>query len=80
MITVELDYDPNDSWALVELSRWQTGELPNPDSPPLDISLALKHIANNIEKNVKSHTPEHLISPSNLVSILRYLSKHYQFS
>lgn len=70
-----LTHDPEDDWAEVELSRWQTGELPDENSPPLDIQLALKNIADNIETSVRNKNMEDMIAPFNLCSVLRYLAK-----
>lgn len=67
--------DPDDDWAEVELSKWQTGELPTENSPPLDISFALKNIANNIEESIRNKNMEQMITPFNLCSVLRYLAK-----
>jgi hypothetical protein len=70
-----ITHDPEDDWVEVELSRWQTGKLPDENSPLLDISLALKNIANNIENSVKNKNMEDMITPFNLCSVLRYLAK-----
>lgn len=70
-----IDIDPEDDWAEVELARWQLGELPNENSPPLDISLALKNIADKIEISIAAGQPKEMITPFNLCSVLRYLAK-----
>jgi hypothetical protein len=75
MKETNIKIDPNDNWAEVELSRWQTGELPMEGCPPLDIPLALKNIASNIEESIRNKNMEQMISPFNLCSVLRYLSK-----
>lgn len=63
----------NDSWAQVELYRWQYGELPPQDETckKLDISEGLLGMARAIEKGDESNFP----TPFNVVSVLRYVAK-----
>lgn len=65
--------DPNDSWAEVELYRWQYGELPPQDETckALDVSEGLRGMAKAIEKHDLNNFP----SPSNVISVLRYVAK-----
>lgn len=70
----------DDSWAEVELYRWQHGELPpmNERCRPLDIPAGLLGMAQAIEVGVKSGdmTPENFPSPMNVVEVLRYAARH----
>ncbi len=62
----------NESWAEVELWRWQYGELPKPDDiRELDVSKGLEGMANAIEKGDIANFP----SPFNVMSVLRYTSR-----
>lgn len=64
--------DLDDSWALVELYRWQYGQLPmDSKDGELDISIALKNLAEAIEAGESRNFP----TPFNMVMILKYLSK-----
>jgi hypothetical protein len=68
----------NKTWALVELHRWQYGELPKPtDTRELDIGKALKKVANGIIKAESSD--DSIITPMNLCSILYFLADNYEF-
>lgn len=65
--------DPNDSWAMVELYRWQHGCLPGcaedePKNRPLDIPLALESMAKPLEGNDTKAMP----IPPNVASVLRF--------
>lgn len=69
-----------DSWALVELHRWQYGELPQPnDTRPLVISIGLQNMANALEAGMKKDaTPEvrqAMPDPFNVCAVLRYTAK-----
>lgn len=68
-----LDEDPNDSWAEVELYRWQYGGLPEVGgiSGTLDVSAGLLGMADAIDKGDESNFP----TPFNVVSVLRYAAK-----
>lgn len=62
-----------DSWAEVELYRWQHNELPtNENSKPLDISKALEIMGNNMIGNGDS---QQIPSPFNVGAVLLYLAK-----
>lgn len=67
--------DPEDSWAQVELYRWQYGELPDDDSKPLDESKGLEAMADAIEKGCKENNSSIMPSPYNVCSVLRYMAK-----
>ena len=74
---VHIKRDPNDSWAEVELWRWQYGSLPKPDDDrKLDISEGLKGMADAIEKGKVEDFP----SPFSVVSVLRYAAKQLKKS
>lgn len=64
--------DPNNSWARVELWRWQYGELPSPDdNRPLDESAGLRAMAdafNTGHVEGKNEWP----APFNVQSVMRY--------
>lgn len=63
---------PEDSWAKVELWRWQYGTLPQPDDMrPLDVSEGLRGMAAAICKGDKSNFP----TPFNVVAVLEYAAK-----
>lgn len=67
--------DPNDSWAVVELHRWQYGELPGPgDMRPLDESAGLIGMANALANPDQNKWP----APHNVESVLRYAAKRIQ--
>jgi hypothetical protein len=71
--------DTDDSWAIVELYRWQHGKLPGMDGTPelpLDESAALRGMAAAIEKGDKYHFP----SPYNVCQVLRYVAKRLEAS
>lgn len=64
--------DPNDSWAEVELFRWQYGTLPaSDDTRPLDIPKGLEGMAAAIEAGNESNFP----SPFNVASVLKFSAK-----
>ena len=74
-----LERDPNDSWAQVELYRWQHGELPPQDDTckELDEPTALWAMAAAIEEGCKSGKREDMPSPYNVCSVLRYAAKNF---
>jgi len=64
--------DPEDSWARVELWRWQYGTLPRPDDMrPLDVSAGLRGMATAIRQGNRDNFP----SPGNVVAVLEYAAK-----
>lgn len=64
--------DPNDSWALVELYRWQHGTLPETvDEKPLDEAAGLRAMAEALETKPPTEWPE----PFNIASVLKYAAK-----
>ena len=63
--------DPEDSYAQVELYRWQHGELPFDDSKDLDVSKGLIGMADAIDKRDLDNFP----APFNVSSVLRYAAK-----
>jgi hypothetical protein len=78
MKTIQLEHDPNDNWAEVELWRWQYGELPaSTDMRPLNVPEGLRGIAAAIEKGCKEHKPDEMPSPFNVCSVLRYVASRY---
>jgi hypothetical protein len=68
-----LGIDPNDSWAEVELYRWQHGQLPPNDETckELNVPNGLRGMANAIEKGNRENFP----APFNVTSVLRYAAK-----
>jgi hypothetical protein len=67
--------DPEDSWAKVELYRWQHGELPINQKHSLDESKALMAMADAIEKGCKENDSSIMPSPYNVCAVLRYMAK-----
>lgn len=73
---LKFEHDPNDSWARVELYRWQYGELPpNENSQELDESIALQNMAEAIEGGCKTGDHRMMPTPFNVCSVLRYIAK-----
>jgi hypothetical protein len=65
-----------DSWAEVELFRWQYGELPKSgDRRKLDRSVGLSRMADAIAEACKAGTTVGMPSPFNLCEVLRYISR-----
>ena len=63
---------PEDSWAMVELWRWQYGTLPQPgDMRPLDPAAGLRGMADAIRKGDRENFP----SPGNVVAVLEYAAR-----
>jgi NTP pyrophosphatase (non-canonical NTP hydrolase) len=72
MKTHVIEDDTNDSWAEVELFRWQYGEMPTlADDRKLDISAGLNAMAEAIRKG----NPENFPAPHNVISVLQFASK-----
>lgn len=69
--------DPNDSWAQVELYRWQHGELPSvyKTCKKLHVPTALKAMADAIEEGCKSGGSLPMPSPYNVCAVLRFAAK-----
>lgn len=68
--------DPCDSWAQVELHRWQYGSLPQPnDRRPLDVSAGLQCMADAIETGCKTGATEAMPSPFNVCEVMRYAAR-----
>ena len=64
--------DPEESWARVELWRWQYGTLPQSDDMrPLDVSKGLQGMAAAIRKGDRSNFP----TPFNVIAVLEYAAK-----
>ncbi len=63
--------DPSESWALVELHRWQYGGLPKPDDMrPVSVPAGLRGMAKAM-RGPQSGWP----APFNIVSVLEYAAK-----
>jgi hypothetical protein len=70
-----LGCESNDSWAAVELYRWQHGELPPPTgSKPLDVPVALAKMAEALSQPDQKKWP----APFNVASVLAYAAKLLQ--
>lgn len=68
--------DPEDSWAMVELYRWQHGELPHDSNEKsLNESEALISMASAIERGVSENDWSVMPSPHSVCSILRYMAR-----
>lgn len=65
----------DDTWARVELFRWQYGVLPsNSDNRKLDVAEGLKGMAQAIETRCKTGKGD-MPTPANVVSVLRYVAE-----
>jgi hypothetical protein len=70
--------NPEDSWAQVELYRWQHGELPGQPGKKekqLDESVALLAMADAIEKGCKTKNHNDMPSPFNVCAVMRYVAR-----
>jgi hypothetical protein len=66
------DNTPEESWARVELWRWQYGHLPAAnDEQPLDVAAGLRGMAEAIRKGDLSNFP----TPFNVIAVLEYAAK-----
>jgi len=76
---VQLERDPNDSWAQVELYRWQHGELPPQDNTckQLNEPTAMRAMADAIEAGCKTGDTGLMPSPYNVCSVLRYAANNF---
>jgi hypothetical protein len=63
-------HDPDDSWARVELYRWQYGELPG--DKPLDECAGLLKLAEALDSTMPS-VP--MPAPTNVAVVLRYVAR-----
>lgn len=74
--------NPDDSWAQVELFRWQYGELPKDgnDRRKLDVSEGLRNMAKAIEAGCKGGGREAMPTPFNVCSVLNYAAKLIEFT
>jgi len=69
---INLTSDPGDSWAEVELWRWQYGDLPQPnDMRPLYVPAGLLGMAEAIQKGDPNNFP----SPGNVSAVLAYAAR-----
>lgn len=67
--------EANDSWAAVELFRWQYGELPKPgDLRRMSIPEAMRKMADGFMAKSPSGWP----SPMNLMSVFEYAAKEIE--
>ena len=70
--------DFEDSWAKVELFRWQYGSLPNmasQENRKLDISVGLNNMAIALESMFTSDSMDKMPTPSNVAAVLKYCAK-----
>lgn len=63
--------DPDDSWAMVELHRWQHGHMPQDPAEQLNVPEGLRGMAKAIEVG----NPKNFPAPSNVVDVLRFVAK-----
>ena len=69
---INLKTDPNETWARVELWRWQYGALPKPgDMRPLNVSTALRRMAGALNDGVAGQMP----TLGNTVSVIKYVAE-----
>lgn len=76
--TVTLIQDPDDSWAEVELFRWQYGKLPNTTDYDcvLDVSAGLEGMSKAIELACKEPGKGHpMPAPFNVCAVLEYCAR-----
>ena len=76
---VALTGDANDSWAAVELYRWQHGNLPGEAGTkqlPLDVPTALVKMAEALSQPDQTKWP----APFNVASVLAYAAKQIKAS
>lgn len=68
--------NPEDSWAQVELFRWQYGQLPAEDDfRPLDEPAALLAMADALEVGCKTGNRDAMPSPFNVCAVMRYVAR-----
>jgi hypothetical protein len=73
---ITLEHDPEDSWAEVELFRWQYGQLPgSPDDRRLDKSKGLAAMAKAIEEGCAAKDVSKMPHPMNICSVLNYCAR-----
>lgn len=66
----------DDSWAKVELWRWQYGELPKAgDSRPLDIPKALVAMAEALRKGCETGNLGLMPTPFNVCEVLKFCAR-----
>lgn len=71
LLLASLSGDGNEQWALVELYRWQFGELPKMgEAQPLSVKTAVMKMAESFTQP----NPEKWPAPMNIASVLAYLS------
>ena len=64
--------NPSDTWAEVELFRWQYGELPaSDDMRPIDIAEGMKKMADALTQRDQATWPR----PFNVSAVLKYAAK-----
>lgn len=77
--------DANDSWAQVELFRWQYGTLPAPtDLRPLNVAEGLRKMADAIQAAMTTGATEeeqkNIPAPFNVFSVMIYAAKLLDFT
>lgn len=71
LMLATLTGEGNEQWALVELYRWQFGELPKMgEAQPLSVKTAVMKMAESFTQP----DPEKWPAPMNIASVLAYLS------
>lgn len=72
--------DPNESWAQVELFRWQYGVLPESgDFRPLDVSIGIRNMAEALikgcKKSASTEDKANMPAPFNVYEVMKYAAK-----
>jgi len=70
---------PEDSWARVELWRWQHGRLPSPDDKEeLDESEGLRNMAAALEQGCRGGDTSAMPSPQNVCAVMNYAARRLE--
>ena len=70
--------DADDSWAEVELFRWQYGHLPQDDNRPLDVSEGLIGMSKGIKEGLESKDYSKMPAPFNVCLVLEYCARKFK--
>ena len=75
MKTTKIPPSADDNWALVELYRWQYGELPTEGAKPLNIGLGLQGMAKAIKDAGEAGDFSQMPTPFNVMMVLEYMAR-----